>query len=191
LVATPAGLRLLQNPASVITDSLDHKKPLVNFHGVVADRSPSLVTRAGITVPALDLSAQAHLAANAYWLDATLDMSKATSVYVDLAYVPGAAPAAKYVRVGYDTARHELFVDCSASEAANKSPENLMLRTPLDMQNGKLRLRILLDRSSLEVFGGMGEKVISTMIYPDKGAIGLSMKVVGQVKVEKLKLWGL
>lgn len=193
LVVTPAGLRLVQNPASVISDSLERKRPAVNFHAVVGAGASAT------SGAALDLAALGHLVGNAYWLDATLDMSKASAVYVDLAYARGTAagsgaapaPAAKYVRVGYDTARHELFVDCSASEAANKSPENLILRTPLDMQNGKLRLRILMDRSSLEVFGGAGEKVISTMIYPDKDATGLSMKVVGQARVEKLKLWGL
>jgi levanase/fructan beta-fructosidase len=182
LLSTPAGFRLLQNPASVIVDSLDQlsKGRRYDFHGALESGSDAFGS-SGSSGSGLDLAARAHLTGNAWWLDATLDMTHASAVYVDLAKV----------RVGYDTARHELFVDCSASEGSNKSPENLFQRTSLEMHHGKVRIRILFDRSSLEVFGGDGEKVISTMIYPDKDATGLSMKADGKAKVERLSLWNL
>ena len=52
-------------------------------------------------------------------------------------------------------------------------------------------MKVLLDRSSLEVFGNDGEKVISTMMYPDKDATGLALFSEGEAVVKSLKMWDL
>ncbi|HTJ12300.1 MAG TPA: glycoside hydrolase family 32 protein [Dinghuibacter sp.] len=187
LRATPAGLRLMQNPTAVIADSLDKisRGRRYDYHGAL--KTP------------IFLDQKAHLTGNAYWLDVTLDLTKATTAYIDLAYArfmsPGARPVYidgdKKVRVGYDVARREMFVDCTASEKDNKPLGNQVLRAPLESHNGKVRLRVLFDRSSLEVFGGDGEQVISTMVYPDADATALSLSAEGHAIVDKLRLWNL
>jgi fructan beta-fructosidase len=51
-----------------------------------------------------------------------------------------------------------------------------------------VNIKVLFDKSSLEVFGNDGQKVISTMIYPDKEATGLSIFSEGVAKITKLKI---
>ena len=69
--------------------------------------------------------------------------------------------------MGYDIAKHEIYVDRNKSGQGkiniNKS------RQIIEMQKGndKIRLQILVDKSSLEVFVNNGEKVLTTHIYPD------------------------
>jgi levanase/fructan beta-fructosidase len=93
--------------------------------------------------------------------------------------------------MGYDAEKQLLFVDCAGSEKDNKSPENLVQTAPMKAVNGIVKVKVLLDRSSLEVFGNDGEKVISTMIYPDKDATGLMVFSEGEAVVKSLKVWDL
>ncbi|KAL2784258.1 glycosyl hydrolase [Aspergillus keveii] len=45
--------------------------------------------------------------------------------------------------------------------------------------NGEVHLRVLVDVSAIEVFGGQGEVVISNLIFPDVSADGLSLEATG------------
>ncbi|PVH86428.1 carbohydrate-binding module family 38 protein [Cadophora sp. DSE1049] len=45
--------------------------------------------------------------------------------------------------------------------------------------NGKVQLRVLVDESSIEVFGGKGEVVISDLIFPDVASDGLALTTSG------------
>jgi fructan beta-fructosidase len=57
---------------------------------------------------------------------------------------------------------------------------------------GKIRLKILFDKSSLEVFFGTGEKVLTTYIYPDEDSDNLLVFANdGTVHVKSLKIWNL
>jgi levanase/fructan beta-fructosidase len=50
----------------------------------------------------------------------------------------------------------------------------------------------LFDKSSLEVFFNDGEKVITTQIFPDKDANGLSVFAKqGRLTIGSLKIWDL
>ncbi len=63
---------------------------------------------------------------------------------------------------------------------------------PLQAPDGILRLQILLDKSSLEIFADNGAAVLTTMIYPDAGADGLCLYATGgAVWVKDLKIWNL
>lgn len=125
---------------------------------------------------------------NAYWIDAEFDIRNAKKAGFNVVEKAGTD---KKVVVGYDAEKQQLFVDCTGSEKNNKSPENLVQTAPMSITNGIVRIKVLVDRSSLEVFGNDGEKVISTMIYPDKGATGLSAFADGEAVVKTLKLWNL
>jgi fructan beta-fructosidase len=55
-----------------------------------------------------------------------------------------------------------------------------------------IRLQILFDKSSLEVFFGNGEKVISSYIFPNPEARGISAVCKkGEAKIETLNIWDL
>jgi levanase/fructan beta-fructosidase len=55
-----------------------------------------------------------------------------------------------------------------------------------------VRVQVLLDKSSLEVFFNNGEKVFSTYIFPQKGADALSIfSDGGKITIHSLKIWDL
>jgi fructan beta-fructosidase len=64
--------------------------------------------------------------------------------------------------IGYDTTTQELYVDRTRSGAGDLGSTFPGVQTaPLKAKNGKVKLRILVDWSSVEVFGGSGEAVIT------------------------------
>ena len=75
-------------------------------------------------------------------------------------------------RVGYDFATKELFID--RSQSGNVSFDSTFPATyyaPLAANaKGQINLRIYVDRSSVEVFGGQGETTMTTQIFPSDSA---------------------
>ena len=58
--------------------------------------------------------------------------------------------------------------------------------------NGKLALRIFIDRSSIEVFANHGETTMTSRIYPNEGRLGIELfSEKGAVKVEEFTYWTL
>ncbi|MET7700351.1 GH32 C-terminal domain-containing protein [Streptomyces sp. NPDC005485] len=78
--------------------------------------------------------------------------------------------------IGYDTTTQELYVDRTRSGAVDFSGAFPgVQRAPLKAENGKVKLRILVDWSSVEVFGGSGEAVITDQIFPDPADQGVRL----------------
>ncbi|MET8805442.1 GH32 C-terminal domain-containing protein [Streptomyces sp. NPDC004546] len=95
--------------------------------------------------------------------------------------------------IGYDTTTQELYVDRTNSGAVDFSDAFPgVQRAPLKARNGKVKLRILLDWSSVEVFGGSGEAVITDQIFPDPAAQGVQVFAEnGSVKLDQAGVWHL
>ena len=89
---------------------------------------------------------------------------------------------AKDVVVGYNVQRNELYIrDGKDVQQMSMSPAN-----------NKIRLQVLLDKSSVEIFVNDGEKVLTTLIFPDKAATGLAVFAEnGAVQLDGLKAWDL
>ncbi|MDN5286324.1 MAG: glycoside hydrolase family 32 protein [Mucilaginibacter sp.] len=171
---TSDGLVLYQLPSAFVTQSLPKYAK-----GNVIEKKNTSINGSG---PVL------HGEGNAYWIDVEFDIKNAKRVGFNVAEKAGTD---KKVTVGYDAEKQQLFVDCTGSEKVNKSPENLIQTTPMKAVSGLVKIKLLLDRSSLEVFGNDGERVISTMIYPDKDATGLSVFSEGEAVIRGLKIWNL
>ncbi len=77
-----------------------------------------------------------------------------------------------YTTVGYDPKKGELFVDRSHSGNHGFSPQ-FSARTAalLPAVRGSLRLTILVDRSTLEVFAQQGQVAITNLFYPPEGPV--------------------
>jgi len=60
-------------------------------------------------------------------------------------------------------------------------------RSLVKHQNGRLRLRLILDRFSAELFVNDGEQVLSTTIYTDQAAQGISFFCNGLVNMDVVK----
>ena len=65
-------------------------------------------------------------------------------------------------------------------------------RAPLQAMNGKVKLRILVDWSSVEVFGGSGEAVITDQIFPDPSSTGVDVFAEGgAATLDRVQAWQL
>ncbi|MDE5418097.1 glycoside hydrolase family 32 protein [Labilibaculum sp. DW002] len=70
--------------------------------------------------------------------------------------------------VGYNSETAELYIDRRKSGEHEFSTSFAKIyRGPLQMNDQKIKLHILVDQSTIEVFGNDGETVISCLIFPD------------------------
>ncbi|MFI8961729.1 GH32 C-terminal domain-containing protein [Streptomyces sp. NPDC053493] len=82
--------------------------------------------------------------------------------------------------IGYDTETQELYVDRTRSGAVDFHDDFPgVQRAPLTTRNGKVELRILVDWSSVEVFGGDGEAVITDQTFPGPDSEGIRLFAEG------------
>ncbi|KJK34489.1 glycosyl hydrolase family 32 [Streptomyces variegatus] len=95
--------------------------------------------------------------------------------------------------IGYDTTTQELYVDRTRSGAVDFNSTFPGVQTaPLKAHNGKVKLRVLVDWSSVEVFGGNGESVITDQIFPDPASQGVQVFAEnGSVKLDRARVWHL
>ncbi|MEU5198281.1 GH32 C-terminal domain-containing protein [Streptomyces scabiei] len=95
--------------------------------------------------------------------------------------------------IGYDTTTQELYVDRTRSGAVDFNGTFPGVQAaPMKTANGKIKLRILVDWSSVEVFGGSGEAVITDQIFPDPASQGVQVFAEnGSVKLDKATVWHL
>ncbi len=95
--------------------------------------------------------------------------------------------------VGYDTERKELFVD--RTESGNTGFDTTFAgrqTAPLETRDERIKMRIFLDRSSVEVFGNEGEAVITAQIFPDPGSDGMALYIRGgEARLTSLDIWRL
>ncbi|MCY9033175.1 GH32 C-terminal domain-containing protein [Bacillus inaquosorum] len=132
----------------------------------------------------------------------------AYELHAEFQVSPGSAPEFgfkvrtgenQFTKVGYDRKNTKLFVDRSESGNVTFNPTfNTGIQTaPLKPVNGTIKMRIFVDRSSVEVFGNDGQQVITDIILPDRSSKGLELYAEnGGVKLKSLtiyplkKVWG-
>ena len=66
-----------------------------------------------------------------------------------------------------------------------------MGQAPLKAVDGKIQLRILLDRTTLEVFGNNGEVVLSSCFMPNDTAKSYSLEAEGVVNIVKAQVYSM
>lgn len=95
--------------------------------------------------------------------------------------------------VGYDARAGQVFLDRSKSGQVAFSPQfPRRYRAPLPLTNGELKLRIFVDRSSVEVFAGGGRVVFTALVFPDDASDGLeSYSKGGKPGAVSATLWPL
>ena len=179
---TDQGIRLLQQPASMIKDELE-KLP-----------GDHVVNRKDLKINGLkSLMEKVMTGGNAYWLDAEWNIKPGTKAGFIIGRQKNKdSRAAAAAIVGYDAATHEIFVERSSAGPGKINKERLRQTISMRSKTGKIRLQILVDRSSLELFINNGEQVLSTYIFPDKDADGLSAFATGgEAVIGSLKIWDL
>lgn len=79
-----------------------------------------------------------------------------------------------YTLVGYDRGAHKLFVDRTHSGLTGFSKEFASRNeAPLTLRDDVLRLRVLVDRCSVEVFAEDGAVAMTELVFPPAGAHGI------------------
>jgi fructan beta-fructosidase len=151
LVKTAAGYRLQQQPAAVIRDK-------------IAGGATGGAT-GGVT------SSLDKLTGNAYWIDATWEVSGDGAAGLTLA---------GGVVVAYDPVLHQVYIDRG---------QGGRLSAPVAGAGAHIRLQVLFDNSSLEVFVNGGEQVLTTYVYPAVGATGCS--TFGKAPLKNMQVWDL
>ena len=87
-----------------------------------------------------------------------------------------------FTSVGYDPAKKVLFVDRTHSGDSSFSPDfPARIEAPLATNETRLKIEVLVDRCSLEVFADDGRVVSTNLVFPPIGARGI--KHIGDTKI--------
>lgn len=98
--------------------------------------------------------------------------------------------------IRYTESSDEISVDRNNSNAASfgcaPACEGVHTASIEDLGTGSVKLRVLVDESSVEVFGGEGEAVISNLIFPSESSDSVSLYALnGNVVIDSLVVRGL
>jgi levanase/fructan beta-fructosidase len=176
---TDQGIRLVQQPSSLIKNNL---AVLSNNH--VAEMKDQPIRNGEIAI------AEKGVQGNAYWLEAELDVEQGATAGFRIARKKGGVPV--QTEIGYDAVNHRVYVDRSSSGDEKIKKDQLRQTVDLPAASKRIRLKILFDRSSLEVFVNGGEQVITTYVFAPDGANGMSAFATGgSAAIKSLKVWDL
>jgi sucrose-6-phosphate hydrolase SacC (GH32 family) len=101
--------------------------------------------------------------------------------------------------IGYDVAPQQLYIDRGKSgvvaiqDNVAKQPHLPSLdQAPLRLENGKLRLHLLLDRSMVEVFANDGQVAMTNLVFPKPQSTGVALfSEGGSAQLVKAEVWRL
>ena len=160
LVDSPRGFELVQEP---IPAQQTLRGPLVE----VAARPVSGVAALPGFAPS----------ANVYELQAVFDLADAGDTFGLNLCVGGG----QKLVLGYDTVAGTVFLDRRQSGNTGFSPAFAnVTAAPFRSKNGRLKLHVFLDQSSVEVFVNDGERVLTSQIYPDPARRGVEVFSTGR-----------
>jgi sucrose-6-phosphate hydrolase SacC (GH32 family) len=170
LRTTEEGIRLVQQPVSEL-------RRLRGMHRSLGPRTirESTTTVAGITGNALEIIAE---------------FAVGTATELGLKVRTGRD---EETVIGIDPHVGQLFVDRTRSGEVGFHPEFSGRHTaPLRVNNGHVRLHVLVDWSSVEVFAGAGESVITDQIFPSPESNGVALYARGgTARLRSLDAWAL
>lgn len=115
-----------------------------------------------------------------------IDSRKAGSVDITISNNDGESAI-----LGYDTKAHTLSFDRRWSGLTDFSQDFPTVTTaPTFETDGKLSLRIFIDRSSIEVFGNGGKTVMTNLVFPTVPYSSVSVSAKGgNARLENLKIY--
>ena len=94
--------------------------------------------------------------------------------------------------ITYDRTRQELvFERTKSGETAFSATFPGRFNAPLLLLNNRLKLRIFMDRSVIEIFAGEGEKVMTFQVFPDEESTGIEITGSPAVKISEFDWWNL
>jgi sucrose-6-phosphate hydrolase SacC (GH32 family) len=171
LRTTDDGLRLIQLPSDAIAKL--HTPPFTRLIGTEKEVNKRLARR--------------NRGDKMVDLTSTLTLGGAKEAGLRLLSGDGA-----YTLVGYDRERRELFVDRTNSGEIGFSPDfPARVSAPLTLSNpAQLQIRILVDRSSIEVFAEHGRLVMTELVFPKQNGRRIAVySEGGELGGVSLRIW--
>lgn len=168
LATLPEGLRLVQEP-------IEELRSLRGRRVSIPSRQVSATVPVELSADALEIQAEfAPGSAAAFGLSVRKGKDEET-------------------RIGYDVHAGEAFVDRRRSGASAFHPDFAGRHVgSLAPENGRVRLHVLVDRSSVEVFAGGGRTVITDRIYPAPESQAVELWAEGgAAALESFEAWPL
>lgn len=178
---TESGIRLYQLPATKIYKNLN----ALSGHRTTSIKDVS--TKSDNYVLNND-----EFRNNSYWLKMSINAGKKSIAGIKIAQrknVKGEVIAE--TTVGYDATKKQVFVNRTKS-GGELNKDKLFQTIDIVGGNKAVELEILMDKSSLEIFVDKGRYVLSTCIYPDASANGVSLFAENDsASFKNLKVWDL
>jgi sucrose-6-phosphate hydrolase SacC (GH32 family) len=174
LRATPDGMRLIQLPSDAIAKL--HKTPVRRLIGTENEVNKHL---------------NGHARGGDKMIDLTSTITLGTAKLAGWRLLSGDG---SYTQAGYDREREELFIDRSNSGETDFSPEfPARVSAPLKLAHpGQVQLRILVDRSSIEVFAEHGRVVMTELIFPKQNGRHIAVySDGGKLGGVSVRIWAL
>jgi len=180
---TNNGWRLIQRPTSVIQKNL------------AALSGNKMITMTNLTLDNAEkvLNTLNTMRGNSYWIDAEWEVGPGVDAGFSIArQKDNNNTIIAETIVGYNAATGKLYVDKTNAGTAKLDKNWLLLTTDAGDIGKTIRLQVLFDKSSLEVFCNDGEKVITTYIFPNDNASGLAAFAKnGRAVIRSLRIWDL
>ncbi|WP_207434814.1 glycoside hydrolase family 32 protein [Sabulibacter ruber] len=135
----------------------------------------------------LDLSSKYNLNTPLLELDLNLDVNQAQQTVVRFSNAKG-----EQVEIGYSAADNELFIDrTKAGKTTFKTDFPGRHTAPVTLENGKLKLHLLLDVASVEVFANDGTTVMTDIFFPNEDFTKVELVSTGLSKLENSRAYKL
>jgi len=172
----PEGIRMVQTPIAELDG--DRTETMAWSGPTLRSSAPLLTGLAGV-------------GGDSYEVEAEFQASTSSASEFGLQVRTGGG---QYTKVAYDRTKVRLFVDKDHGGGGYVGVHEAPLGPDA---NGRVKMRIYVDRSSIEVFGNDGKVTFSELSYPDPTSLGLELySVGGDVTLNTLqfhrmkKIWG-
>lgn len=172
LRSTPTGLRLVQKP---VRELVSYRGKQHRFSGASLPKANQWLQKREFATPLLEVELELQPRGNE---GITLELATERN---------------ETVEVHYDPARSTLTLDRTRSGRVDFNGKFTgRYEAPLSLRDGKIKLTLLIDRSSVEVFANDGLISLTSLMLPEgKKRTFRFREPVGSCKVEQLRIWEL
>jgi fructan beta-fructosidase len=175
--AVPRELSLRRTPAGVVLT----QQPIAELR----QGSKEAVSLKNKTIKAGTAGFEVPFRGESYDLELTVEPGKANLVTLNVLQ----SDAEKTV-LRYDVAKQELTLDRtkSGNVAFNPGFAATLETARVPLQNGQLKLRLLVDKSVVEVFAQDGETTLTDLVFPQQHSGRISLTADGDARIATLSL---
>ena len=181
---TKDGIGLFQKPSSVVENNLSK---------LAGNNNVFELKNVQVNGQEENIFEGKNIGGNSYWLEGELAVPANTFAGFKIAQKKDKnGKIIAEIVIGYDASKHQLIVDRTNAGNGKINQHKLIQTADVVDSDGKIKLEILFDKSSLEVFINDGEKVVTTYVYPGEDADFISaFSTGGKSLIKSLTFWNL